>query len=158
MAITPTSLGLTFDLTRAESVQKSQRWVLVAMQQFGPALVTTLWRILGSEEDVCDAYQDTFLRLVHLPDDSKPTNTRLTPSMNESVARLAGYPNETGTPVSQKGQPATNRMKTPNPIAQYASFLSLLSAPFDALRTPPSACLQNNATMTSPYVTSVMAP
>ena len=76
MAITPTSLGLTFDLTRAESVQKSQRWVLVSMQEYGPALVTMLWRILGNGEDVCDAYQDTFLRLAHLPDKKKPANVR----------------------------------------------------------------------------------
>ncbi|MHC5146661.1 MAG: RNA polymerase sigma factor [Planctomycetota bacterium] len=76
MAITPTSLGLTFDLTRAESVQESQRWVLVSMQELGPALVTMLWRILGREEDVCDAYQDTFLRLAHLPDKKKPANVR----------------------------------------------------------------------------------
>ena len=33
MAVTSTSLGLTFDLTRAESVQRSQRWVLVSMQE-----------------------------------------------------------------------------------------------------------------------------
>jgi RNA polymerase sigma factor (sigma-70 family) len=76
MAVTPTSLGLTLDLTRAESVQRSQRWVLVSMQQCGPALVTMLWRILGNEEDVCDAYQDTFLRLAHLPDKKKPSNVR----------------------------------------------------------------------------------
>jgi DNA-directed RNA polymerase specialized sigma24 family protein len=24
-----------------------------------------LWRILGNEQDVCDAYQDTFLQLAH---------------------------------------------------------------------------------------------
>jgi RNA polymerase sigma factor (sigma-70 family) len=76
MAITPTSLGLTFDLTQAESVQKSQRWVLVSMQEYGPALVTMLWRILGNGEDVCDAYQDTFLRLAHLPEKKKPANVR----------------------------------------------------------------------------------
>ncbi|MEN8128240.1 MAG: RNA polymerase sigma factor [Planctomycetota bacterium] len=76
MAITPTSLGLTFDLSRAESVQKSQRWVLVSMQEYGPVLVTMLWRILGDDEDVCDAYQDTFLRLAHLPGKKKPANIR----------------------------------------------------------------------------------
>jgi len=76
MAINPTSLGLTFDLTQARSVPKSQRWVLVSMQEFGPALVTMLWRILGNEEDVCDAYQDTFLRLAHLPNQQKPHNVR----------------------------------------------------------------------------------
>ena len=76
MAITSTSLGLTFDLTRAESVQQSQRWVLVSMQEYGPAMVTMLWRILGNGEDVCDAYQDTFLRLANLPGKEKPVNVR----------------------------------------------------------------------------------
>ena len=46
------------------------------MQEYGPALVTMLWRILGNEEDVCDAYQDTFLRLAHLPNNKKPANIR----------------------------------------------------------------------------------
>lgn len=76
MAITPNSLGLTFDLTRLDSVQRSQRWVLVSMQEFGPALVTMLWRILGNEDDVCDAYQDTFLHLTNLPNKQKPANIR----------------------------------------------------------------------------------
>ena len=76
MAINPSTFGLTFDLTQAESVSKSQRWVLTSMQEFGPALVTMLWRILGNEDDVCDAYQDTFLHLAHLPDEKKPRNIR----------------------------------------------------------------------------------
>ncbi len=31
-----------------------------------------LWRILGKEQDVCDAYQDTFLRLAHYEGGRKP--------------------------------------------------------------------------------------
>ena len=42
------------------------------MQKNGPALVTMLWRILGNEQDVCDAYQQTFLNLAHLPGQRKP--------------------------------------------------------------------------------------
>ncbi len=76
MAVNSTILELTFDLTRAQSVCKSQRWVLVSMQEHGPTLVTMLWRILGNEEDVCDTYQDTFLRLAHLPNQAKPSNVR----------------------------------------------------------------------------------
>ena len=76
MAIQSTSLGLTFDLTGAKAVPKSQRWLLTAMQEHGPALVTVLWRILGNDDDVCDAYQDTFLHLAHLPDQQKPDNVR----------------------------------------------------------------------------------
>jgi RNA polymerase sigma factor (sigma-70 family) len=87
MAVTAASLGLTFDLTQVESVQQSQRWVLVAMQEYGPALVTMLWRILGNEEDVCDAYQDTFLRLTHLPSKKKPSNVR--PYLFRTASNLA---------------------------------------------------------------------
>ncbi|HSV99031.1 MAG TPA: sigma-70 family RNA polymerase sigma factor [Sedimentisphaerales bacterium] len=56
----------------SEAVEESQRWILTAMQRYGPELVTLLWRILGSEQDVCDAYQTTFLRLAHLEDGRKP--------------------------------------------------------------------------------------
>jgi RNA polymerase sigma-70 factor (ECF subfamily) len=76
MAINPANLGLTLGLCGAQSVEKSQRWILSAMQAHGPALVTTLWRILGSQEDVCDVYQETFLRLAHLPDHRRPDNLR----------------------------------------------------------------------------------
>lgn len=76
MAVNPTNLGLTFDLCRVESVEKSQQWILSAMQAHGPVLVTVLWRILGCQEDVCDVYQETFLRLAHLPEQRKPDNLR----------------------------------------------------------------------------------
>jgi RNA polymerase sigma factor (sigma-70 family) len=54
----------------------SQKWILVTMRKHGPSLLTMLWRILGNEEDVCDAYQDTFLQLAHRPDRSKPRNVK----------------------------------------------------------------------------------
>ena len=76
MAVNPASLTVTFDLSQVQSVQRSQRWILTAMQNHGPALVSMLWRILGSEQDVCDAYQDTFLQLAHLQDHAKPNNVR----------------------------------------------------------------------------------
>ena len=57
--------GLLWDLAAGEAVQVSRRWVLSAMQRHGEMLVGMLWRILGNEQDVCDAYQETFLRLTH---------------------------------------------------------------------------------------------
>lgn len=75
MAIYPASLDNVLDLTRADAV-RSQRWILTAMQQHGPALVSMLWRILGNEQDVCDVYQETFLRLAHPENQAKPANVR----------------------------------------------------------------------------------
>lgn len=76
MTINSARLDLTFDLTWLDSIEHSQRWVLVCMQEHGPALVTVLWRILGNEQDVCDAYQETFLRLANLPGKAKPDNPK----------------------------------------------------------------------------------
>ena len=58
------------------SVEQSQQWVLSAMSAHGPVLVTMLWRILGNEQDVCDAYQDTFLNLAHYRHGTKPGNIK----------------------------------------------------------------------------------
>lgn len=46
------------------------------MQKWGPELVTMLWRILGNEQDVCDAYQDTFLKLAHFEGGRKPEHIK----------------------------------------------------------------------------------
>jgi len=66
------SYGLLWDFAVCEAVSESQRWILSAMQSHGPELVTMLWRILGNEQDVCDAYQDTFLQLAHYEGGRKP--------------------------------------------------------------------------------------
>ena len=68
------SCGLIWDFAIPESLTGTQRWVLSAMQSHGQQLVTMLWRILGNEQDVCDAYQQTFLNLAHLHDSRKPNN------------------------------------------------------------------------------------
>lgn len=67
---------LGWDLAAAGSVDASQRWILSAMQRHGQGLVTMLWRILGNEQDVCDAYQQTFLNLAHLQNRQKPDNVQ----------------------------------------------------------------------------------
>jgi len=68
--------GLIWDLGVCETVDKSQQWILSAMQRHGPELVTILWRILGNEQDVCDAYQSTFLQLAHCWSGGKPEHTK----------------------------------------------------------------------------------
>ena len=71
-------LGLIWDTAVATSLGRSQRWVLVSMQKHGQGLVTMLWRILGNEHDVCDAYQQTFLNLAHYQQQgkTKPDNVQ----------------------------------------------------------------------------------
>ena len=68
--------GLSWDFAAVRSVDQSQRWVLSAMQNHGPGLVTMLWRILGNEQDLCDAYQQTFLQLAHYQGRQKPDNVQ----------------------------------------------------------------------------------
>jgi len=68
--------GLTWDVRIPEVLSGTQRWVLSAMQKHGPELVTMLWRILGNEQDVCDAYQDTFLKLAYYEAGQKPQSVR----------------------------------------------------------------------------------
>jgi RNA polymerase sigma factor (sigma-70 family) len=66
-------LGVTQDL---DQVDQSQKWVLPAMSRYGSDLVTLLWRILGNEQDVCDVYQTTFLRLAHIENGQKPKHIK----------------------------------------------------------------------------------
>lgn len=66
------SYELTWNFAVSETVDQSQRWILSAMQRHGQELITMLWRILGNEQDVCDAYQSTFLQLAHYQDRKKP--------------------------------------------------------------------------------------
>lgn len=63
---------LLWDSVACEAVEESQRWILTAMNKYGHELVTMLWRILGNEQDVCDAYQTTFLHLAHIEGGGKP--------------------------------------------------------------------------------------
>jgi len=66
------SYDLLWDSAAFEAVDESQRWILAVMRRHGHELVTMLWRILGNEQDVCDAYQTTFLRLAHHEEGLKP--------------------------------------------------------------------------------------
>ena len=66
------SYGVLWDFAVSESVSEDQRWILSTMHKHGRELITLLWRILGNEQDVCDAYQDTFLQLAHYEGGHKP--------------------------------------------------------------------------------------
>lgn len=46
------------------------------MQQHGQDLITMLWRMLGNEQDACDAYQNTFLQLAHHQLNKKPQHVK----------------------------------------------------------------------------------
>jgi RNA polymerase sigma factor (sigma-70 family) len=65
-----------WDFAAPDYVAESQRWILSTMQKYGQELLTMLWRILGNEQDVCDAYQDTFLQLAHFEGGQKPKHVK----------------------------------------------------------------------------------
>ena len=44
-------------------VSDDQQWIVGLMRKHGLAVVTLLWRMLGSEQDVLDAYQTAICRL-----------------------------------------------------------------------------------------------
>jgi len=67
---------LLWDSAASEALEADQQWILTAMREHGPELVTMLWRILGNEQDVCDAYQTTFLRLAHRQGAQRPRQIR----------------------------------------------------------------------------------
>ena len=67
---------LIWDLKLDSVVEKDQKWVLCAMSSYGQSLVNMLWRILGDEQDVMDAYQDTFVKLSNTWQDGKPGNVK----------------------------------------------------------------------------------
>jgi len=70
------SSELLFDFVVPWTVVQSQRWILSAMSRHGQDLVTMLWRILGNDQDVCDAYQSTFLQLAHYQAGRKPEHVK----------------------------------------------------------------------------------
>jgi RNA polymerase sigma factor (sigma-70 family) len=76
MAGRAVSIELLWDVAIPKSLEQTQGWVLCAMQQHGRELVNMLWRILGNEQDVCDVYQDTFLKLAHFENGRKPENVK----------------------------------------------------------------------------------
>ncbi len=76
MAVKTAQLDLLWQGIAVGSLDSSQGWVLSAMRRYGQDLLGMLWRILGNEQDVCDAYQDTFLSLAHCLDGKKPGNIK----------------------------------------------------------------------------------
>ena len=56
-------LDLLLSSTHTQEGVSEQQWVLEAMAEHGLGIIKVLWRILGNDDDVCDAYQETFLKL-----------------------------------------------------------------------------------------------
>lgn len=55
---------LDASLAKARPGECEQAWLLDLIRTSGPALVRLLWRLLGKEQDVLDAYQECFVRLL----------------------------------------------------------------------------------------------
>lgn len=66
------ALNGSIDLGQAALACPDQGCLLSVMEQQGPGLVQMLWRVLGNQADVADAYQETFCRLAILLHEGKP--------------------------------------------------------------------------------------
>ena len=81
------NLEVCWDLGLDQAKEASQAWVLSAMRRDGPGLIRLLWRILGNDQDVCDAYQDIFLQLAHAP--AKPRGDKVRPYLYRTASNVA---------------------------------------------------------------------
>jgi RNA polymerase sigma-70 factor, ECF subfamily len=70
------TLSGLIDLGQAAVTCPDQRCLLTVMERHGPGLVQMLWRVLGHQADVADAYQETFCRLAVLLHDGKSWNKK----------------------------------------------------------------------------------
>jgi RNA polymerase sigma factor (sigma-70 family) len=55
-------------------VNDDQQWIVGLMRRHGLAVITLLWRMLGSEQDVLDAYQTAICRLTAKGSDGMGSN------------------------------------------------------------------------------------
>lgn len=60
---TPSASRKPVDATRPHGPPADHAWVLRLLETEGPGILRLLWRLLGVEQDVLDAYQDTFCNL-----------------------------------------------------------------------------------------------
>ena len=115
------SCGLIWDFAVPESVPASQRWVLSAMQSHGRELVTMLWRILGNEQDVCDAYQDTFLRLAHYEGGQKPEHIKAYIFRSASNVAMSMLRHRIAERKNLSEAAATRKVESPPPVNELNS-------------------------------------
>lgn len=54
--------GLLKELAAARS-DAGEHWILRPLQEYGASVINTLWRMLGREQDVLDAYQNVVCQL-----------------------------------------------------------------------------------------------
>lgn len=60
----PAELARSLAAIDLSALQSDQAWLLALLRVDGPALVRVLWRLLGREQDVLDAYQDCVCRML----------------------------------------------------------------------------------------------
>ena len=104
---------LIWDFSVSAAVDERQQWILSAMQSHGQELVTMLWRVLGNEQDVCDAYQSTFLQLAHYKGGQKPRHIKA------YIFRVAG-----NTAVSMLRQRITEKKRLSEAVVSKKPALS----------------------------------
>jgi RNA polymerase sigma-70 factor (ECF subfamily) len=56
--------------------EKAYGWIVRIIERDGPGILRMLWRILGSEADVMDAYQDCFCKLASRKGKKNPSSAK----------------------------------------------------------------------------------
>lgn len=66
----------TAPVAATSAVQASPSWLEALVRDEGERIVALLWKILRDEQDVHDAFQDTFCKLASLSASGKPNNPK----------------------------------------------------------------------------------
>ncbi len=87
MTMANVSMPADEPVRRNASAVTAHRWLYALMEAEGPAVLRMLWRILGNEADVLDAYQDCFCKLAGM--DKKPKIRQARAYLFRTAANIA---------------------------------------------------------------------
>ncbi len=120
-------------------VRSSQGWILRLMRRDGPAITRMLWRILGREQDVLDAYQECICKLIALHDreGSRPHRGyvfRTAMNIALDARRHRKVRSEHLDSAARSRTPAPSGLSTPVPDGQVQSLREAIADLPDRLR------------------------
>ncbi|MCK6457495.1 MAG: sigma-70 family RNA polymerase sigma factor [Phycisphaerae bacterium] len=135
-SLTKRAAALDAALTAGDAAAGARAWLMELMQRDGPSIVRLLWRTLGNQQDVLDAYQEMFCRLLAADRASgRPPFRKYAYQVALNIAidmrRRRQVQRHHFEPMARQRQPGPLMSQTPRP--SYVELMDLLRAAVDAL-------------------------